>query len=546
MNHAERERLLQIDLPKTLIPRNPLEFVTVYELGELPDDIAIFSALIPDHQVPIILEKADWDLHYGNGQPYFEHDGQRVTSYQRISSEEGIEPLIHDRDYHNRWRSNPEVSEEFRLFHNLYQDSDGNLWKLDHNYEEVLVGKVESRKIQIQVYLIRQYLAVRGMHLVIFYASNRRSTISLLDMGFKAEHREVERDDRACAHLIVKEGWDAATFSRKLGKAVLAPFQQNHDSIRQFYDGPEKSYEDFVIGVDEQGKEVRHTCYEAELDNYFGANPGAPNYMTPVRFNSSVLDRYYNEPSKFEVVDGLVRCYGLWSHQIDNHNSDGVLCALGDLGKLPPKEQAHWKAHNTPPLGGWSNTTMRRWFDAEFAESARIEDDFRLAYENLRDVSTRVLGWSILKPLHEDDRHRWTSIHVPTKNEQQEFDSVITSLVVVVVESINTKEMKKLIPKDYNATLDKDALTGSLKVLDHVMLSHKVEGAGSHVSILRSLQAYRSKAGAHKRGSDWRQALEDICPNGRSLREVAELQIRNVINVLSFLTDWVQNSKPAT
>ena len=38
--------------------------------------------------------------------------------------------------------------------------------------------------------------------------------------------------------------------------------------------------------IDENGKEIRHTCNPSCLSNYFGANPTAPHYLTPVYFDA--------------------------------------------------------------------------------------------------------------------------------------------------------------------------------------------------------------------------------------------------------------------
>ena len=40
--------------------------------------------------------------------------------------------------------------------------------------------------------------------------------------------------------------------------------------------------------LDENGKEIRHTCNPSCLSNYFGANPSAPHYLTPVYFDAAV------------------------------------------------------------------------------------------------------------------------------------------------------------------------------------------------------------------------------------------------------------------
>lgn len=153
----ERSRLYQDDLPQKLIPQNPREFVTVFDLRDAADDTAIFSALVPVGLVSTVLSTHEWDITYGDGRPYFEHDGNTVTSYQRISDHKGVEPFIHDRDYHNRWRSLPEVIEEFRLFHNLYHDSHGDLRMVDHDDAEVHVGFIKEKCVSIQLGLIQQW-----------------------------------------------------------------------------------------------------------------------------------------------------------------------------------------------------------------------------------------------------------------------------------------------------------------------------------------------------------------------------------------------------
>jgi hypothetical protein len=63
---------------------------------------------------------------------------------------------------------------------------------------------------------------------------------------------------------------------------------------------------------DVTGKPVRHTCDPDKLANYFGKNPEAPHYLTPVFFRAEVLEKYYADPGKYSVEDGSLRCGRLW------------------------------------------------------------------------------------------------------------------------------------------------------------------------------------------------------------------------------------------
>ena len=94
----------------------------------------------------------------------------------------------------------------------------------------------------------------------------------------------------------------------------------------------EKTYVDFIIGIDENGKEIRHTCNPNCLSNYYGANPTAPHYLTPVYFDTAVLNKYYSKPEIYKIEDGIIRCGVLWAIYVDNSNPDYVSAYLGDLG----------------------------------------------------------------------------------------------------------------------------------------------------------------------------------------------------------------------
>ena len=88
----------------------------------------------------------------------------------------------------------------------------------------------------------------------------------------------------------------------------------------------------FIIGVDEDGNSVEHTSDPDTLANYFGANPGAPHYLTAIYFRREVMAKYYAEPERYNVSDGQLTCLSLWSCQIDKDLSSHVAVFLGDLG----------------------------------------------------------------------------------------------------------------------------------------------------------------------------------------------------------------------
>lgn len=167
----------------------------------------------------------------------------------------------------------------------------------------------------------------------------------------------------------------------------------------------EKTYVDFIIGIDENGKEIRHTCNPKELNNYFGANPTAPHYLTPVYFDSAVLNKYYSKPEIYKVEDGIIRCGVLWSLYIDNSNSDYVSAYLGDLGRDLPSEaeQHYWRGFNKSIGGKLSKTKIKRDFMCIASDSESPDFVFKKAYTRLNRVFTEKYGWPLFLSLTEQD-----------------------------------------------------------------------------------------------------------------------------------------------
>ena len=93
-----------------------------------------------------------------------------------------------------------EVSEEFRLFHNLYHNrKTGEYIKIDDDGSEGTVILVRSDCIQIRLKEIRQFLAVKEMHLWIQYDYLEYSERS-------AGENSVSKGAELCSEITVSRG----------------------------------------------------------------------------------------------------------------------------------------------------------------------------------------------------------------------------------------------------------------------------------------------------------------------------------------------------
>jgi hypothetical protein len=331
-------------------------------------------------------------------------------------------------------------------------------------------------------------------------------------------------------------------FSRLLGKRLVAPLPKSKSGFWGFAEEPQKKHIEFIIDVDENGDAISYTSNPDALANNFGANPHAPNYLTPVHFRKQVLDKYYQQPSKYSVEDLLLRCDSLWSMYLDNHHEDKVCAWLGDLGRdLPYEEQLHWRAHNIPPEGGVSATYFKRQILAEFTDSDRLEHLFKQSYHDLHKTCEECLGWPLLLQLDADDEHHFQCVRIPATDEQRDFDELVLGLTKILIDSLNEKHLNKLVPAEQQA-----ALRGSIARLQAALIVCGVEGAADHVSFLRKLQNLRSSSAAHRKGSNYRKIANDFGVESQSLRAVFAGILRQSLALLEYFIAVVRSGRIST
>ncbi|MCC7390515.1 MAG: hypothetical protein IT431_17315 [Phycisphaerales bacterium] len=544
---ADKERLSQ---DRTLARlRSDLgftEMVTVYLTeSQGHHSHGIYCALIPTASIERTLASPSWDLHHGEGLPgavQYHRDGKQRVEYLRFGGDSGVEPLVIDREFHKIRPDYVELSEEFRHFHDLYHDRQLDQYiKIDDDGNEQLVAVVEPHRVQVRLKEIRQFLAIKEMHLSIQFDAREYSELTLEELGLR-EGGGDHREGLCCWSLHYDDfrGTDRySAFSRLLGVRLIEPLPKAKSGFWGFAEEREKQYADFIIGVDEHGEEVLHTSNPDVLADYFGGNRGAPHYLTPVHFRKEVLDRYYQQPGKYSVGDAILRCGSLWSMYLDNHHDDKVCAWLGDLGRdLPYEHQLHWRAHNIPPHGGMSETFVRRQILAQSTDSDRPEHRFRVRYNELARACSERLGWRLLLPLDPGDEHHFQCVRVPATDEQRDFDELILGLTKVLIDSLNEKQLNEMIPEERR----KD-LKGSISRLEAALAACGAPDAEEHIAFLRRLQNLRSSSAAHRKGSNYRRIASEFGVGGQNLRTVFAGILRQALEHLEFLVGVVGSGR---
>lgn len=516
------------------------EWIVVYSSHRDSSEWATFyCALFSNERIEKSLSDPSWDLSIGHGLPGFSfhfESGKEIATYYRFS-DEGIEPLVIWREFHGMKEGYFEISEEFRHYFNLYYDKVNNRFlKIDDNGDDEVVILMSDNEIKIKLRLIKEFLAVKKMWLALFFSIDRFSEKKIEELGIGEYHEHKKGDDYI--YSIGARNIDFMTDKNKesqgwlLGKKLIPGLKDFKPAL---FGREEKRFVDFVIGIDEDGKEITYTCDEDKLANFFGKNQGSPYFLTPVLFRKEVLTKYYSQPQKYEVRDGYLSCGGLWSLHIDNDQPEHVMVYLGDLGHLSYKEQLYWKGFNVATKGKISHTAWKRGIKAEFANPESSDLFFKQKYTVFQEGWEKKFGWKFFRTPDKGDEHHFKALRIPLTNEQKEFDEQVLSLVKIFIDSLNEKEIEKglSIIKENARGIDK--LEEFLKAKGFIFTEM--------IQFLRNLQDLRSAGVAHLKGSKYEKIKKEFSIGQKSLSQVFDDILIKCIRTLNTLEDHLVTEK---
>lgn len=387
----------------------------------------------------------------------------------------------------------------FRFLFNLYYNSQSKEY-VDLENDTSVVKISDDNLVSIHKRYLKSYLAIKNMALIIHIDS--RCTDIVEDI-FPTDSFDYRNDDNTVFYTVNigrgHNGIQEENFSILFGKKVLFGCKLKDCNIWPYNE--KKQYIEFIVGVDDNGRELHYTCDPSKLSNYFGANPDAPHYLTPIFFDSAVLSKYYSNPEKYKVDDGIIRCGTLWSLYIDNQNTGYVSAYLGDLGRNLPSEQEqhYWRGFNKALDAKLSATKFKRDFMALPASSQSQDFVFKNTYVKTNRQFAEKAGWPLFLELDEQDRYNFEGLRIPINNSIVEMDMLVLSLVKVLLDSLNEKEIVSHLTGTY------EKLVGSISKLEVWFQEKQLTGYQGHIKFLRNLQELRSSGTGHRKGKSYQK-----------------------------------------
>ena len=454
--------------------------------------------------------------------------------YHRWGNDDDFEPLIIKRNFNGVATDSVEVAEEFRLLFNLYFNSQKNEYVDVSDGEGITVVKMnDNGYITIHKRYLKTYLAVKEKALIVHIDSR----CVALDASEKVEEDGLayRNDENSIFYTLnignTSTGTKRENYSHIFAKNVIWACSLCDSNIWPYNE--EKNYVDFIIGIDENGKEIRHTCNPSCLSNYFGANPTAPHYLTPVYFDAAVLNKYYSKPEIYKVEDGIIRCGVLWSLYIDNSNSEYVSAYLGDLGRDLPSEseQHYWRGFNKAVGGKLSPTKVKRDFMCIASDSESPDFVFKRTYRRVNQAYEDRLGWPLFLPLTEQDTYNFETLRVPVNNSIAEMDMLVLSLVKILIDSLNEKKITSQLTGSY------EKLVGSISKLEAWLIEKDIENYDEHIKFLRNLQELRSSGTGHRKGKGYQKITKALDVKNENYAETFSNLLNSATAFLEFMEE---------
>jgi hypothetical protein len=349
---------------------------------------------------------------------------------------------------------------------------------------------MDTWRVEVSALELRTYLADAALDLLLqldYVPKVHLQAFDHLDDEFQNEWAHFDWHAVPDPHLMDK------AFSRLLGQYVIRGQRTARVPMWDEDDNKEPLPE-FIYGVDAvTGALLKHTCGEDALGTYFDQDDSRLHYLTPINFTRDVLGRYAAEPNRYTVTSHRISCLNLWGLEIATNTAGLIEVYLGDLGKLPRAELAHWLHHNVPPQGEMEEGRFRREFLNQLASSPDPVGELRRAYEAANRTAEQMLGSPLWRKLDAQTAREFERLVGPTTDDPAAFGGPILTLVKALVDGLNVDFLKAQLG---GAAKDEKSISLLTRWVQTIGIPKEV------VEPIAALQAFRSAGGvAHLAGS---------------------------------------------
>ncbi|WP_285827706.1 hypothetical protein [Bacteroides acidifaciens] len=335
-------------------------------------------------------------------------------------------------------RVNDDLIFMFYLYEKIEENGDRYYVQFDNGHEKTIIIITED-EVKIRHQYLYDYLASKKLDLFCVIRSELNLSPALTHLIDCDYHMTGHAGMTRCIDDFSIENLSFAVTGFKFQSWYKGKRLFPHKEFGEFKSSFYPEYAEFVIGYD------RETCSEIKVKS----DEDGMDYQRSF-FNRAVLEKYRSDYN-VRIEPFYIDASPFYALKCNNDNTEFIWAYLKNLRCLPYNEQLHWAAYNIiPPITLPEEYQYDHY--ANWASKGRlIEYNFRDLFKRTNKKWFDTFGWYLFKELQGSQRYAVYHLYSLGEDKEESFKSLLKTMNLVLSESINSEELKKLqykYPKD--------------------------------------------------------------------------------------------------
>lgn len=445
--------------------------------------------------------------------------------------------------FHRQYYGNPKGKENYREFNQLVTHPLDLHWSsikksycsIDGQGEEIekikIINHDEANLILIKRKTLDKLLHLGEWVLVRYFSFKRFKTDSpsfnsCTSEKFEPSEYEAKFEIRKYDDEYIE--FRGANIERpKTPKEQLLSWTINDEEEEE-----EKKYADFIVHDWKNKKIIKNYSLDPRnFANYF-TKSDLPYETSPIFFKAEVLDKYKNNPDKYELTERTISCRGGWylqTYDINKYNQVHTYAVY--LAHLPFKEQLHWQEYNEKPKGDISKRAFQTDFEGKFSDEKSKLEQLQESLKKLSNLKVGEEGYVIWSPKGGSWDSASKGLHYVNSENPNQWHDFIIALANTINEGFQVKTLRKIA-----ASLglgNDDETLGSLGLIKFILKSsNNAEQIPTIHGVLNELQTRRGKGKAH---GTWDKPEGSLIEDANKRLHDVIIAIEELIEVLGAL-----------
>lgn len=295
-------------------------------------------------------------------------------------------------------------------------------------------------------------------------------------------------------------------------------------------DGEKKRYADFTVFDWKNDAILKdYSLNPSNYANYFTSSE-LPFETSPIFFKAEVLDKYKNNPDKYDLSERTIGCRGGWCLETYDINEFSQVHTYAIyLGRLPYKEQLHWLQYNEESKGAIAKRAFLTDFEAKFPDEIPKLDQLKQSLETLGGLKIGEQGHIIWAPKGGSWDIASKGLHYVHSENPNQWHDFIIALANSTNEGFKVKPLRAFAKGLGNI----DEKLGTLGLIKFILkASGNEEIISTTHGVLNDLQICRGQGKAH---GAWERPEGSLIEDANKRLDDAIKAIMELCKVLNML-----------